>query len=975
MSRCALEGLGESKCGTVGLSNLTTRLLNSLVSHKARSNKVPRVPRPKPKSRDAACSRPGSGQSAGQRGHPGRERPVQPRLLQSAVLSEESERYLETHYRPVSIEQTYKAPKVQDGNCGVNPEVSISRNVGGISRSKGCLLSRTDETIKLQVLEVHEQGSCVRIQGTALRTLHSTPNIHTSHGTSKTVSGQIGCGSQYVPGRLANISSQSISSPGGSCHHPKVMPEARSQGKLYKVRISTNEDIQVCGVPLPLSGGKSDDPCRPGAKDTFCGSSIAGAEERISARSHEDSRSIGFGREDDPVRKVSFKGPPVQFEPILEKGAKVFKSNYFDPTVQTSLVLVGERLRFTKSAPAPPPDPGDCLHGQFTAGLGCASGQGGSVRKVVAERITPTHKHLGDEGSDQVTKGPSTPFKGQNSTSNVRQHHGGVVHQKTGGDKVPQPVARNQSPVGMVLRSRHRLKVEPHKGRVKRKGRPSLTHWADSASRVVAEQANVSFDLPNEYILARNRLVCHKQKQPTGDLCVSDVGSGSLGRGRDVPELVQPSVLCIPPNSNVGGGIEQVKERDKLPCPAGSPSMGTGTVLSTANAVKHRTPNKVEVPRAARSANPTREKAPRRQYTQASRLEFVRRSIKAKGFSKRASECITAAVRPSTSGVYDRKWLVFSRWCRGRKIPPTKAYVSDIADFLISLQDRGRAPVTVEGYRTAISETFKFSDRPSVAEDPCIKAIIRSHRISHVAKGNTVPPWDLAVVLKHLSTSPYEPIELCSMKLLTVKTLFLLALASGKRGGELSALTREGFSWNNSKTAVTLRFDPAFVSKTQGKTGKSISPIILPSIGEFVGNEPEEMVLCPVRALLKYYFRSRKLGLVTKRKKKFFVSYQSGRASDICSETISRWMKWLIIDSHQKVLAKDLTLSGVKAHQVRGVSTSNAFAHSSMEQVLEMGSWSTDTTFTNFYLKDLSQQNERGYTLAPMITGNVISRI
>jgi len=119
-------------------------------------------------------------------------------------------------------------------------------------------------------------------------------------------------------------------------------------------------------------------------------------------------------------------------------------------------------------------------------------------------------------------------------------------------------------------------------------------------------------------------------------------------------------------------------------------------------------------------------------------------SINAKCFSRKASQRITTAVRPSTSGVYDRKWLVFSRWCRSRKIPPTKAYVSDIADFLINLQDRGRAPVSAEGYRTAISKTFKFTDWPSIAEDPCIKAIIRSHRFSHVGKGYTVPAMGLS---------------------------------------------------------------------------------------------------------------------------------------------------------------------------------------------------------------------------------------
>ncbi len=49
---------------------------------------------------------------------------------------------------------------------------------------------------------------------------------------------------------------------------------------------------------------------------------------------------------------------------------------------------------------------------------------------------------------------------------------------------------------------------------------------------------------------------------------------------------------------------------------------------------------------------------------------------------------------------------------------------------------------------------------------------------------NKVPPWDLAVVLRYLSGAPFEPRKALH------KALFLLALASGKRRGELHALAR-----------------------------------------------------------------------------------------------------------------------------------------------------------------------------------------
>ena len=41
------------------------------------------------------------------------------------------------------------------------------------------------------------------------------------------------------------------------------------------------------------------------------------------------------------------------------------------------------------------------------------------------------------------------------------------------------------------------------------------------------------------------------------------------------------------------------------------------------------------------------------------------------------------------------------------------------------------------------------------------------------------PAWDLSVVLKMLLTKPFEPLEEDTLKFLTLKTVFLVAFASG----------------------------------------------------------------------------------------------------------------------------------------------------------------------------------------------------
>ena len=51
--------------------------------------------------------------------------------------------------------------------------------------------------------------------------------------------------------------------------------------------------------------------------------------------------------------------------------------------------------------------------------------------------------------------------------------------------------------------------------------------------------------------------------------------------------------------------------------------------------------------------------------------------------------------------------------------------------------------------------------------------------------------WDLDVVLRHLTSSKCEPLERLSLRALTKKILFLVAVATAKRVGELQALSQQ----------------------------------------------------------------------------------------------------------------------------------------------------------------------------------------
>ena len=73
-----------------------------------------------------------------------------------------------------------------------------------------------------------------------------------------------------------------------------------------------------------------------------------------------------------------------------------------------------------------------------------------------------------------------------------------------------------------------------------------------------------------------------------------------------------------------------------------------------------------------------------------------------------------------------------------------------------------------------------------MCQDPVLHNVIKacSSRI-HRPRQPRTPSWNVDVVLKSLTLPPFEPLHEASFRDLTKKTLFLVALATAKRVGEL----------------------------------------------------------------------------------------------------------------------------------------------------------------------------------------------
>lgn len=177
------------------------------------------------------------------------------------------------------------------------------------------------------------------------------------------------------------------------------------------------------------------------------------------------------------------------------------------------------------------------------------------------------------------------------------------------------------------------------------------------------------------------------------------------------------------------------------------------------------------------------------------RLELIQRGLRERQFSQAVADRLCHTVTASTAGIYDCKWRVYEGWCRTEQISPLQASVQQLAEFFAFLfSTRKLASSTIKGYRSAISTVFRLQGGWNPGTDPILTSLLRAFDIELPKSPKIVPQWNLALVLQAFLEEPFEPMDCCAMKVLTWKTVFLVALASARRVSCHSSLTCLGLS-------------------------------------------------------------------------------------------------------------------------------------------------------------------------------------
>ena len=347
-------------------------------------------------------------------------------------------------------------------------------------------------------------------------------------------------------------------------------------------------------------------------------------------------------------------------------------------------------------------------------------------------------------------------------------------------------------------------------------------------------------------------------------------------------------------------------------------------------------------------------------------------AIKQQGFSKAVAARIEASQRSSTRSVYEAKWTIFTKWCITNQVDFRSPPVKSVADFLLHLfEDKRLQPSTIDGYRSAIADKLG-NTTVNISKDDNLTRLLESFHRDRPKGRRGIPSWNLSLVLHQLTKAPFELLREASLKHLTFKTVFLLALGSGKRRSEIHAWQHRNIRHQSDWSKVSLFPSPSFLSKNQlAKEGpESVAPVVIPALASTLDRSlKSDRSRCPVRALRYYLDRTSDL---RQHKELVFVSFKKGFDKDISPATISSWIKQTVILCYELSDHQAHALHQVKAH-VRAFAASKAFQSGvSLEQILSACHWKSHNTFTQFYLKDVAWADSELYHLGPVVAAQQI---
>lgn len=331
------------------------------------------------------------------------------------------------------------------------------------------------------------------------------------------------------------------------------------------------------------------------------------------------------------------------------------------------------------------------------------------------------------------------------------------------------------------------------------------------------------------------------------------------------------------------------------------------------------------------------------------RMAVERRLLTAAAVPSDAIPTIQAARRSSTVRIYGATWCSFSNWCSRVPVSPTAATVNHVIGFLQDGLGKGLAPNTLRRQVAALASVLGLGSADSLSRHPVIRTFLRGATNLSPPIVHRFPTWSLNRVLSALTGPPFEPLRDVSLRFLSFKVLFLVAITSARRISELAALSMRRDLCIFHRDRVVLRLDPAFLPKVNS-TFHRCQELVLPDFCPRPAHRLEHTwhTLDVRRALKVYLSRTAPL----RKTEALFVTFlPASIGSKASSSTLGRWLRATIATAYRQL---GLPVPGhITAHSTRSAATSAAWStQASLEEICRAATWTSISPFVRHYRVD-----------------------
>ena len=604
--------------------------------------------------------------------------------------------------------------------------------------------------------------------------------------------------------------------------------------------------------------------------------------------------------------------------------------------------------------------------------LGCSLRRLHSKRPLVHTRKRLAYKLAGTQGRTASPKTVRAIVLEPDHSGVFRQHNSGLLHKQGGRYEIRLSLCSPLEAADVVQPEADCIKSKAYSGSPQCHCGQVVPARSGDTNGMVPPAGSLRPDL-QKMAQTGGGPICDQVQSQTSQICVPSSGSTSLESGCSKRSLARSGCLCFSPGGSPReGGLQADGSRITQSHSHCSRVAQHAMVLGSGQHVS------TDSPKSAESREPidsTLQSVSSQGPSQSESACMAPRAfaIQQAGFSEEVATRIEAPQRRLTRAIYESKWSVFVRWCEEHQVDFRSPSIKQISDFLLYLfQEKHLQPSTIDGYRTAISDKIGHG-RVNIGKDENLTRLLDSFHRDKPKGRRGVPSWNLSLVLHQLTKPPFEPLRKASLKHLTFKTVFLLALGSGKRRSEIHAWVHRNIRHQEDWSNVSLYPSPSFISKNHlaNEGPGCVAPVIIPALAPTLDKSlQEDRTLCPVRSLRYYLDKTKDL---RSDKELVFVSFRKSFKKDIVPATVSSWIKQTIGLCYQLSDEQSQNLHQVRAHDVRAFAASKAFQGGvPLDQILSACHWKSHNTFTQFYLKDVAWADSELYHLGPVVAAQQI---